>query len=159
MSTQKKKSVQKKASPGEHTHASAADATLGNLCQSALFGALIGLLAAALLLFAATAIGYATADPCALTKPLALAALYLSSLVAGFAALRRNRSMALLCGTLCGLFLMLVFWILARILGRHIEPSFAGGTALLLRLLMLPIATVGGFLGLPKNTKKRPRTR
>ena len=158
MSMQKKKSVKRK-SPHSEGKAPSTDHSFLGICQSAWFGAMFGMLAAAILLFSVTAIGYATADPCALTKPLALAALYLSSLVAGFATIRRERGMALLCGSLGGLFLMLVFLLLSLLLRGHAEESFQGVPPLLLRLFMLPSAAIGGFLGLPRSTKKRPRTR
>ncbi len=159
MSTQKKQHVRKRSPRAEGGRQSSSDGTFGNLCQSALFGALFGILAAALLLFAVTAIGYATADPCSLTKVLGLSALYLSALVAGFAALRRQRSMALLCGSLSGLFLMLVFLLLSLLFSKQTEASFQGGISLLLRLLMLPAAAIGGFLGLPRKSVKHPHKR
>lgn len=158
MGTQKKKTVKKKSHRSDGK-ASSTDHSFVSICQSALFGALFGMIAATILLFAVTAIGYATADPCSLTTPLALAALYLSSLVAGFAAIRRERSMVLLCAGLSGLFLMLVFFLLSLLLKGQAEKSFDGISPLLLRLFMLPSAAIGGFLGLPKSTKKRPRTR
>ena len=80
-----------------------------SLLQSALFGALCGIVVAILLLLAASAICHATNDPASFTGTAGLIALYLSALVAGFAALRRHRSMALACGALSGIFLMLVF--------------------------------------------------
>ncbi len=135
------------------------DSGVGNLMQSALFGALIGLLTATLLLFAATAVCYATADPASLTTPLALAALYLSSLIAGFAALRRHRSMALACGSLCGIFLMLVFLAVSLIFGNRVEGGFSLPFSLLVRGLMIPVSAIGGYLGLPRKPQRKRRAR
>ncbi len=158
MSTPKKKPVRKK-SPHADGKAPSTDHSFVSVCQSSLFGALFGMIAAVILLFAVTAIGYATPDPCSLTTPLALAAHYLSSVVAGFAAIRRQRSTALLCGSLGGLFLMLVFLVLSLLLKGQADGGFYGISSLLLRLFMLPSAAIGAFLGLPRSTKKRPRTR
>ncbi len=152
-----KKHTHKKAT---HTPRTASEqGSFHNLLQSALFGALCGMIAAVLLLFAATAICYATADPGAWTTVAGLAALYASSLVAGFAALRRHRSMALACGSLSGLFLLVVFLCLSLILRNHAEEAFAPSLSLLLRVLMIPSATVGGYLGLSRKNPKKRRVR
>ena len=156
MSSQKTR-PERKGARGHH-HAST-DTGIGNLVQSALFGALIGLLCATLLLFAATAICYATTDPASLTTPTALAALYLSSLIAGFAALRRHRSMALACGSLCGAFLMLFFLVVSLIMKQQPKEGFSLGISLLIRGLMIPVSAIGGYLGLPRKTQKKRRAR
>jgi len=152
--------AQKRHSSKKAVHASRTASEQGsfsNLLQSALFGALCGMIAAVLLLFAATAICYATDDPAARTTVAGLAALYVSSLVAGFAALRRHRSMALACGSLSGLLLMLVFLCLSLLLRNHEEPAFSSALSLLLRALMIPTAAVGGYLGLSKKAPKKRR--
>lgn len=140
------------------THEHAEQASFGNLLQSALFGALLGMIASALLLFAATAICYSAEDPAAMTTPLSLAALYLSSLVAGFASVCRHRSSALLCGSLGGLLFMVVLLAVSCLLRGHAEDAFSTSSALLLRAMMLPVSAIGGFLGLPRQSAKRRRT-
>ena len=156
MSSQKKNHHKK---PSKTVRGTSEERSFGNLLQSALFGALFGILAAVLLLFAATAIGYATADPCSLTMPLALTALYLSAFVSGFAALRRNRAMALVCGSFSGLFLMLVFLVLSLLLRNHSDASFSTPVALLLRAVMIPCAAIGGYCGLSRKASKKRHTR
>ena len=138
-----------------HKKTNAESSPLGNLMQSALFGALCGMIAAVLLLFAATAICYATADPCTLTTPLGLAALYLASFVAGFAAIRRNGSMALACGSICGLCLLLVFLCLSLLLRSHATDTLSPVLSLLLRVMMIPASVIGGYLGLSRKSSKK----
>ena len=157
MSSQKKHFERKPKKGGQKNRRATIDSGFGNLMQSALFGALIGLLSATLLLFAATAVCYATTDPASMTTPLALAVLYLSALIAGFAALRRHRSMALACGSLCGLFLMLVFLAVSLILGHRVEGGFSLPLSLLVRALMIPVSAIGGYLGLPKKPQRKRR--
>ncbi len=159
MSNQKKHSVHKKKPRTDGARGGQPDSTLGNLFQSALFGALCGLIAAAILLLAVTAICYATADPVSLTTPLSLAALYLSAFVAGFAAIRRHRAMALACGSLSGLFLMLVFLIISLLFRGRVTQTFSVGASLLVRVLMIPVSAMGGYLGLSRSTHKKRRTR
>jgi putative membrane protein (TIGR04086 family) len=138
-----------------HKKTTVESSPFGNLMQSALFGALCGMISAILLLFAATAICYATADPCALIMPLGLAALYLSSFIAGFAALRRNGSMALACGSLSGLCLLLVFLCLSLLLRSHITDTLSPTLSLLLRAIMIPSSVIGGYLGLSRKSPKK----
>lgn len=142
-----------------HAHERPKDASFGNLLQSALFGALCGLLAAIPLLFAATALCYATADPAALTTPAALGALSLSALATGICAVRRHRSMALACGALGGLLLALVLLALSFLLRAHVETGLSFPLSLALRALILPVAAFGGYLGLPRKTHKKRRGR
>lgn len=159
MSSQKKHPEHKAPKGARTSRSTSTDSGVGNLIQSALFGALIGLLSATLLLFAATAVCYATADPAALATPSALISLYLSALIGGFAALRRHRSLALACGSLCGMFLMLVFLALSLLLRNQIDNGFPFTISLLIRVLMIPVAAFGGYLGLPRNTRKKRHSR
>lgn len=126
-----------------------------SLLQSALFGALCGIVVATLLLLAASAICHATNDPASFTGTAGLIALYLSALVAGFAALRRHRSMALVCGALSGIFLMLVFLCLSLLLRNHASSPLSSSQAWLLRALMIPTSAIGGYLGLSRKTPKK----
>lgn len=146
----------KKKKAHAHTHNEGERHAPAALLQSALFGSVCGLLSAALLLFGATLVCYRLADPNAWMTPLALAALFLSSFVAGFAALKRNRASALLCGGMSGLFLMLFFLALSFFFPSTLSPTFSLPISILIRTLMLPTAAIGGFLGLGKPKKRHP---
>ena len=127
-----------------------------SLFQSALFGSLCGLITSVLLLFAVTIICYRVADPEPLMQPLSLGALYLSCLVSGFAAIKRQRAAALLCGGLAGLGLLVFFLILSIFLRQAQESDLTLAHSLMIRFFMLPVACIGGFLGLGKPKRRRP---
>ena len=154
MSIPKKSHATKK-----HDHPRQQAPALGSLFQSAMFGALIGILCATLLLFVATVICYATADPCAFTTPAALSALYLASFASGFAAIRHHRSMALACGALSGIALLLVFLMISIILRSHTEETFSALPSFFLRLGMIPVSAIGAYIGLPKKHGKKRHVR
>jgi len=124
----------------------------GKAVKSSLKGLLISLVIGLVLVFAAAAVCYSNDDPDKLTIPLSLAALYMSALVAGFTAVRKNGGSALLCGILSGLFLSAFYIILSLIFkGSHaITSSFPASLGL--RALITVFSIFGAFLGL--NLKK-----
>lgn len=142
-----------------HAHERPRESVLGHLLQSALFGALCGLLSSVPLLFAASAICYATADPAALTLPAALVVLCLSALATGICAVRRHRAAPLAVGALGGVFLALVLFTLSLLLRSHAESTLAIPLALGLRAAVIPVSALGGCLGLPRKTHKKRRGR
>ena len=125
-----------------------------SLVQSALFGSLCGLISSVLLLLIVSFVCYRASDPDFLLWPLSLGALYLSCLVAGFAAIKRRRADALLCGGLSGLCLGVFFFVLSLFLRRAQSPSLSLTLSLLLRALMVVFSGIGGFLGLGKHKKR-----
>lgn len=129
--------------------------SFGSLLQSALFGAFVGLLSAGILALAATLLCYRSNDPTAYLMPLALATLYLSAFLAGFAALKRHRTAVLPCALLSGLALSLFFLVLSFFWQGTAEPSFSPALAWVLRILTLPAAALGGFCGRERQKKRR----
>ena len=138
----------KKKSVSEHRE-------VGSMLQSALFGALCGMLSSLVLLFIVALICYRSPDPDALLSPLALGALFVSSFVSGFAALRRNRTSALLCGAAAGILLALFFLALSFFFVGKTEDALSPVLSWLIRAAMIPVAAVGGFAGLPRKKKRR----
>ena len=141
-----------------HPHTPKKKSRLGSLALSVAFGTGVGFLCFALLIFAFSCLCLAVSDPHSLTTPLSLAAIYLSALVAGFAALRYNRRQdALLCGLVSGVLFALALSLLMLFV-RTPETDTSLKNALLLRLLALPSSLCGAFLGrLGKKFKRKKR--
>ncbi len=106
-----------------------------------------------LLLLISCAAANAAEDPGSLTKPLALACLYLSAFISGIAAVRFSGDgilSGLLSGTITAL-LMLLFSCL---------PLPESGTAfpmnLLLTAAVIPASCAGAFIGRKRNRRKSP---
>ena len=141
---------------GNH-RSKASDSALQNgflhTLKSSLFGSAIGIVCAFALMMIGAFVCYSSPDPHKLTGAVSLAALYLSSLVSGFTAVRRNRSSALLCGGLSGAFLMLFFIICS--LFFDLESAFDFPISILLRVCIIATAALGGYAGLKRNTNKR----
>lgn len=96
-------------------------------------------------------------DPHSLALSLSLGAIYLSAFIAGFASVRRNgRRDALLLGSLSGLLLLLLLSALLLLVGNS-EADGEIKHALLLRLLVIPIAIGGAFLGATRRKPKRKK--
>lgn len=130
---------------------------VSSLLQNALFGSFVGLLCALILLLAGAAIAIKSDDPDAVISPISLFALYASAFFGGFLALRKNRSSALLCGSLCGVFLLIFFLVLSFFLRGYTDSHFSSAIAWLLRIAMLPVSAAGGFLGMSQKRKKSKR--
>jgi putative membrane protein (TIGR04086 family) len=121
--------------------------------KSSLFGAVIGIACAFVLMMIGAFVCYSSGDPHKLIGAVSLVALYLSSLISGFAAVRRNSSSALLCGGLSGAFLMLFFIVCSIFFDSG--SSFDFPVSILLRVGIIAVAALGGFSGLKRNTNKR----
>ena len=156
-----KKSVKKKRSSHiRGTSDSETNHRFSNILTSAFFGVSIGAICAFVLTVIGTLLCFSSKDPDALITPGAFASLYLSSMVAGFSAVRKNRSSALLCGGLSGTLMMILFLFCSIFFKNDQLSSFKFPLSLLLRLLMIATAILGGYVGLRrKNTSHRPHKR
>lgn len=156
-SSNAKKSKKRKKASAAKAHQKEGEKGLASLLQSSLFGSLIGLVTAFVLLLGGTAIAMRASDPDAMISPLSLFALYASAFFGGFFALRKNRSSALVCGSLSGAFLLLFFLVLSFFLRANSETHFPSLVAWLLRIAMLPISAAGGFLGMSQKAKRHKK--
>lgn len=95
------------------------------LARATLRGILSATISGAALSLASAAVAYASADPDALITPLALGTLGISTVAAGFAAWRSCRTAPLVCGCLCGVSLLLVFFFFSCFL----PDTLRGGTS------------------------------
>lgn len=131
--------------------------SLGAVLKNTLPSLLLTLLLGALLLLLATAILLKTEDPSRLCRPVALAVLYLTAVAGGAVATwLYGRRTPFLCGLFLGAALFAVTLLCALFLPRSADAGW-GLTSLLLRALLLPAAILGAFLA--ARQKKRPRRR
>ena len=115
------------------------------LCKNASLGASFSLLCATALMLIGALLCLRSVDPLALILPIGLSVLYLSALLGGIITVRRQGARALLCGALCGIFLLVFFWIVALFFRG--EASFSFALTFLLRLLIPLFSIFGAFLG------------
>ena len=128
--------------------------------KNSVLGASVSLLCAVLLLLLGSLLCYQTGDPISLTRWIGLGALYLSSAVGGFFAVRKNKGAVLPCAALCGGLITLFFWLLSFLFHILGASSFPLGLSLLLRALIPAASILGGLLGARLGIeKKRPRRR
>lgn len=160
MNTAKSKKSAKKRKNLHGTSNSDTQNSFSQIFISAFFGTAIGVICALILTVVGTLLCYSAKDPDTLITPVAFAVLYLSSMVAGFAAVRKNRSSALLCGGLSGALIMLLFLFCSIFLKGNAPSPIKFPLSLLLRFFMIVAAILGGYIGLGrKNTSHRPRKR
>lgn len=151
------KNSSKHAPPIDHRRKNQERSRLISLLSSIAAGTGAGLVCFCSLLVVFSALCLLMKDPHALALSLSLGAVYISSLVAGFAAVRKNgRRDALLIGALSGLMLLLLLSALAPVFGNS-ESDGAVKHAIILRLLVIPVAIGGAFLGATKRKPKRKK--
>ena len=152
------KNTQKKRKQRQKSSDTTVNGGLLHTTKSALFGAMIGIVSAFVFMTAGAFVCYLTSDPNAFVDVTALVSLYISSLVCGFAAAKKNRSSALLCGSLSGIFMMLFFVVCSLFFDSNSEAAFDFPISVLLRVAMIAVSVLGGYLGTKKgNSKKKNR--
>lgn len=142
-----------KRSPQKNKRAAEDGASLPRLFQSAAIGGGAALLCAALMLFLGAMICLRSEDPNQMILPWGLGTLYLSALLGGIISVRRHGGSALLCGSVCGILLLIFFWILSIFFQEN--DTFSLPISLLLRALTVLFSLLGGYLGL-KRTRRTP---
>ena len=156
-SSKTNKNTQKKRKQRQKNDTSASGGLLHTV-KSSLFGTAIGIASALVLMMIGAFICYSSGDPNAFVDTVALVSLYMSSLVCGFAAVKKNRSSALFCGTLSGIFMMLFFVICSLFFDSDLQAAFKFPISILLRVGIIAASILGGYVGLKKgNNKRKPR--
>jgi putative membrane protein (TIGR04086 family) len=140
--------------PHKKKHSAEEAASPSWLFLHAAIGAGIALLFATAMLLVGAFLCARSSDPTKMTLPWGLGALYLSALLGGLVTTRQHGSSALLCGTLCGLLLLVFFWIVSIFFSK--SDNFSLAVSLILRLLTAIFSIFGAFLGV-RRTRKRPR--
>ncbi len=146
-----RKSAKKKNTP-ELSGASA-------VIRSSFIGAGFGAALSVVLLFVATLIAYANADPDSVTGALGLAASYIAALAAGFCAVRINRQNALICGALCGFLLALLSFFVSLFFDNSFSACYPLIASLGLRAATVLMSVLGAYAGLHRSTGKRRKKR
>lgn len=129
-------------------------ASFSQLLLHAAIGMGAALLCATAMLLLGAILCARSSDPTQMTLPWGLGTLYLSALLGGLITARQHGSSALLCGTVCGLLLLVFFWIVSIFFSE--SDNFSLALSLVLRLLTAIFSMFGAFLGV-KRTRKRPR--
>ena len=124
---------------------------------SSVFGMGIAVAALLALLSIFSIIGLASEKPHSLLSPISFFSIYASAFLGGFVAIKKNKERdALLCGALCGVFIMLAysvtFWLVGIILNADSTPI-----SWLYRAIIIVCALLGAIIGVNKTHKKSIR--
>lgn len=120
---------------------------------SVFIGTLIALAIGLVLLTLSGLLGLSLDDPDKFTAPLALAALFITSLLSGYISARRYGKNGLVCGAMSGILLIGILVLLAFAFGQSIRfPLFA-----ICAPGILICAVIAGICGANAGTVKRPK--
>ncbi len=119
-------------------------------------GMLAGILAAVLLLFLATVITYAQADPLSVAQPASLVALYLAVAVSGFVSAMHSPN-PLLSGAICGGFFLLGATALALFPIGNVNSDYSPLVSVLLFFSIPLVSVLASYLSTKRG--KRPSSR
>lgn len=131
------------------------------LIINSLFGTLVGLLSLVLCIILMSTVCLLPDNPHIFIIPLCFFSMYSSAFFGGFAAVKRNRGGALLCGALCGAALLIAVWLISACIGLGFGISSSGTGAMIYRLIILPVSCVGSLFGNSSSGKKarKPKRR
>ncbi len=137
----------KKQKGAQASHAKAASKGKA-LLFSSMIGVVTGIISFVLLLFAFGSICMLINNPHKILLPLGLAAVYLSSVLAGCIAVKRNKDTdILLCSALCGVIYTLFLWLCLSVVRIifNLDASFSF-ISFILNLSVIAASVAGGFL-------------
>lgn len=124
---------------------------------SSIFGAIAGLVSLILILLSFSALCMPMDSPHRFILPIAFFAIYSSSFLAGFFAVKRNgKSDALICGGICGVLFMIAVWSIFALLGC-ILPSNEPSMTFVLKLIIVPVSVLGAFAGMGSTSHKKTK--
>ena len=128
------------------------------LILSSFFGTLVGTAVFLCLMLTFSAICLSLDNPHIFIYPLAFFSLYTSSFFAGFGAVKKNGSCdALLCGSISGVALMLIYIIIFAIISYFIPNTSSSTISFLWRALIIPASILGGYIATATHTKRSRR--
>lgn len=126
-----------------------------SVIRSSFIGLGVSLIFAVVLWFVASAVAYANKDPDAVAGGLGFAAIYISSMAAGFAAVRVNGHSALFCGLLSGGLLALLMFFVSIFFNSSYSSDYPFILALGMRGIMVLFSVFGAFAGLHRTSRKK----
>ena len=103
---------------------------------------------------AASLLAYSTSDPGKSVLPFGLAALYICSFIAGFAAFKFHKGLPSLTGLLCGAFCTVLSLLIALAIPAG---DFSSIILILSRIPIVPISVLGSALASIKRKKRHKR--
>ena len=125
------------------------------LVKNGAIGLAIGLLVCLSLLLGSSALLLSLPNPHAPLLPVSVGILYISSLSAGFGARQLHGGAPLLCGVVCGGGMVLLFGLVSCFFQKDGES--ASLFLLLIRLMAVPVACLGGYLSERKSNQAHRR--
>lgn len=135
---------------------------LSEMIVPALKGFAVSVIAAAVLLFAFTAIAYKVQDPDSLTAPLGYAALYISAAVAGAVAARitgDTGTSAVLSAAVAGVMLLVLLILMAFLPAETQAGSVSPLVTVLMYAAVPAVAALGGLLFRRRPTRRMKHKR
>ncbi len=127
-----------------------------SVIKNCFIGMCIAIAVGFILLLIMSALALSFEDPDMSVGGMALAALYISALVGGFASVRMNSGEALLCGALVGAMLNVALVVISLFF-RGGDPEGFGVGELLTRGAVILMSVLGAYMGLHKKKRKRRR--
>lgn len=136
----------------------AKDTSVVHILASSLFALPFAWLCGLILVSVMAGLAMTQADPAAMTTPLSLSVLGISSMVGGLIAARRCGHSPLLCGLLFGALFVLTLWVLSFVFGGRGESplslNLSFSISLLARAAAIGLAIAGAYIGTRRT--KRP---
>jgi len=139
--------------PISRTTSAKDDGSLVTVLKNSLFGLLGFVVSGLMLVTAACAAAYATADPGAFITPLAMAALMSASFAGGFTTAKLVKESPLLCGVVCGAMCAVAMLILSLLFSGAPSSQYTFWQGLLMHSFALLFCILGAFTG---NYKRKP---
>ena len=134
------------------------DTSAVRILTGALFALPFAWLCGLILVSVMAGLAMTQADPAAMTMPLSLSVLGISSLVGGLITARRCGRSPLLCGLLFGAFFCVTLWVLSFVFGGRAENplslQFSFPISLLVRAAAIGLSVAGAYIG--TRRAKRP---
>ena len=148
-----------KRSRNKHAQARSADTPLlRKIILSALRASFTAALTSLFLALAICALVLRAPDPTALLTPLALVALYISSLAGGFFSVRDRSDSPIVCGAASGILFMLLSSLASLFFPTELDSGRTFLTSALLHALIILFFCLGAYASVKmKKSKKRKR--
>lgn len=132
-----------------------------HLLYSSLFGAGMGICIMLAIILLASALCTMLDDPHKFVSPLCIFSVFSAAFFAGLIARKKNKSMTLLCGAVCGMIILVFIWILSAILKIGFQSNSTTTSSFILDALIIPTTCFGAIIGSSsdKNSRRHGKRR